>query len=72
MITQHFNEQQQNFISKKWLDELEVMQLMHITINTLEIWRRFKVIAFRNIGNITYYDAADIEWLQSLNIPVKK
>jgi hypothetical protein len=70
-ITQDSNNQQIMLTPKKWLDELEVMQLMHINDNTLETWRLFKVIAWCNIENITYYDAADIEWLQALSIPVK-
>ena len=71
MITHNSNNQQITPTPKKWLDELEVIQLMHINHNTLETWRQFKVIAWCNIENITYYDAADIEWLQALSIPVK-
>ncbi len=71
MITQYSHNHQKKLISKKWLDELEVMQLMNISDNTLEIWRQFKVIAWCNIGNITYYDASDIKWLQELGMPVK-
>lgn len=71
MITQYSHNHQKKLISKNWLDELEVMQLMNISDNTLEIWRQFKVITWCNIGNITYYDAADIEWLQELGMPVK-
>lgn len=71
MITQYSHNHQQKLISKNWLDEMEVRQLMHINDHTLETWRQFKVISWCNINDTTYYDASDIEWLQGLSIPVK-
>ena len=71
MIIQYLHNQQKKMIEKKWLDELEVMKLMPVSDNTLDVWRRFNVIDFCNIGNTTYYAAADIEWLEELKIPVR-
>lgn len=71
MITQYSHNHQKKLISTKWLDEMEVMQLLQINYNTLEAWRQYKVLAWCNIDNITYYDAADIEWLQAVSTPIK-
>jgi hypothetical protein len=71
MITQYSHNHQQKIISKQWLDELEVMQLMQINDHTLETWRQFKVIGWCNINDSTYYDAADVEWMQAVRTPLK-
>ena len=71
MIIQCKNIQIKIPVSTKWLPQQEVMEVMNIDDYILDRWRQLKVIAWCNIENHFYYDAADIEWLQALSLPQK-
>jgi hypothetical protein len=58
-------------VSITWLPQQKVMDVMDIDDYVLDKWRQLKVIAWCNIENHFYYDAADIEWLQALSHPQK-
>jgi len=66
------NIQDQNTPQKKWLDSSAVMQLMKVNNSTLDTWCKLKVVMYCSMQDKVYYDAADIEWLQQIGIPVYK
>lgn len=46
---------------KKWLKSYEVKNILNISTGTLQRLRSNGTIPYSKIGNITYYDAADID-----------
>jgi hypothetical protein len=66
------NVQDQHTTQKKWLDSSAVMQLMKVNNSTLDTWCKLKVVMYCSMQGKVYYDAADIEWLQQIGIPVYK
>ena len=62
----------QRGLQTKWLDSPTVMQMMKVNNHTLETWCKLKVVVHCIRQDKIYYDAADIEWLQQLGIPLYK
>lgn len=63
---------------EKWLDNQDLMQLLHISKRTAQHYRDTKLLAFTQVGNKIYYKLTDIEELlethynpakPSVNIP---
>ncbi len=47
--------------AEKWLDNLELMQLLKISKRTAQCYRDTGVITFSQVGNKIYYRLSDVE-----------
>lgn len=68
------NGPQQNLIQSdnEWLDGQEVMQMLHIKVETLKNWRRSGVIPYSKLGGKLYYNLPEIKQLLLQNKQGKK
>ncbi len=48
---------------EKWLDNLELMQLLKVSKRTAQAYRDTGVISFSQVGNKIYYKLSDVEEL---------
>jgi hypothetical protein len=48
---------------EKWLDNLELMQLLKVSKRTAQVYRDTGVISFSQVGNKIYYKLSDVEEL---------
>jgi len=58
-------------IETKWLDNQEIMQLLHISKRTIQHYRDSGVISFSQIGNKIYYKLSDVQELLENNYKIK-
>lgn len=68
------NGPQQNLMQSdnEWLDGQEVMQMLHIKVETLKNWRRSGVIPYSKLGGKLYYNLLEIKQLLLQNKQGKK
>lgn len=52
-----------------WLDNQDVMELLHISSRTLQNYRSTKILPYSIIGGRCVYKRSDVEWLLEKSAP---
>ena len=60
-------EKRRKKLSETWLDNQEVMQLLKISLRTLQTMRDTRTLPYSKVGGKIYYKASDVEKILNEN-----
>ncbi len=59
-------------LEEAWFDNQEVLEILHISVRTLQYLRTYRTLPYSKINGKVYYKASDVKALLEKNYPVKK
>ena len=58
--------------TEKLLDRQDILQMLHISVRTLQYWRTKGILPYSKIGNKIFYRQSDVEEMLRKNKVVKR